>query len=375
MPKLTFYPLGNADSCLMDLENNKKLLFDYADMRCKDDKDDKRVDLPKLLRDDLKANRRDYYEVVSISHLDTDHFKGFSEFFHLEHDSKYQDDDRIKIKELWVPAAAIVEEKDTLDEEHLIVQKEARYRLKNRQGIRVFSRPALLKDWLESQGMSLDDVCHLITDAGQVVPNFSKAVDGAEFFVHSPFAKRLDDCELVDRNRDSIAMQVTFSYNGVETKFILAADTTHEEMTEIVDITKFHEREERLEWNVMKLSHHCSYKSLGPDKGETKTEPVENVKFLYEEKGQSGGIIVSPSDIIPTVDTIQPPHFQAANYYRDVVSQKKGEFIVTMEHPNKTYPAPLVIRINAYGAVVEKLNAMGAMGSVSSSAPRAGADE
>lgn len=375
MPKLTFYPLGNADSCLMDLENNKKLLFDYADMRCKDDENDKRIDLPKVLRDDLKASSRNYYDVVSISHLDTDHFKGFSDFFYLEHAAKYQSDDRIKIKELWVPAAAIVEEKATLDEEHCIVQNEARYRLKNRQGIRVFSRPGLLKDWLESQGMTLDEVSHLITDAGQLVPNFSKESDGAEFFVHSPFAKRLNDCEVVDRNRDSIVIQVTFSYFGVETKFILAADTTHEEMTEIVDITKYHGREERLEWSIMKLSHHCSYKSLGPEKGAVKTEPVENVKFLYEEKGQSGGIIVSPSDIIPTFDTIQPPHFQAANYYRDVVGQKKGEFKVTMEHPNKTYPAPLVIRINAYGAVIEKLNAMGAMGSVGSSAPRAGADE
>ena len=33
MPRLTFYPLGNADTCLIDLANGKKVLFDFADMR------------------------------------------------------------------------------------------------------------------------------------------------------------------------------------------------------------------------------------------------------------------------------------------------------------------------------------------------------
>lgn len=105
MPKLVFYPLGNADCYRMDLANGEKLLFDYADTRCRDDKDDKRVDLPAELRKDLNAAGRKYYDVVAFSHLDQDHTCGSSEFFYLEHDKKYQSDDRIKINELWVPAA------------------------------------------------------------------------------------------------------------------------------------------------------------------------------------------------------------------------------------------------------------------------------
>lgn len=375
MPKLTFYPLGNADCCLIDLENGKKILSDYAATRCEDDENDKKVDLPKLLKDDLKSSERNYYDVVSISHLDVDHFKGFTDFFYLEHSSKYQDDERVKINDLWVPAGVIIEDKQDLGEEHKIIQDEARFRLKNKQRIRVFSRPGLLENWLKSQEMTLDEVRHLITDAGQVVPSFNKTDDGVEFFVHSPFAQRLNDTEVIDRNSDSTVLQATFSYYDVETKFILGADTTHEAMTAIVDITKNKEREERLEWDIFKLPHHCSYLSIGPEKGKNKTEPVENVKCLYEEKGNEGGIIVSTSSIILNEETIQPPHFQAANYYREVVSKNKGEFKVTMEHPNKTTPAPLVIRINAYGATIEKLNAMGAIGASSSSAPRAGCDD
>lgn len=372
MPELNFYPLGNADCCRVDLRNGRKLLFDYANTRCADDEDDKRVDLPKLLRDDLHANRRDYYDVVTFTHLDADHTQGATDFFYLEHDQKYQSEDRIKISELWVPAAVIVEEQETLGEEHLVIQKEARYRLRNKQGVRVFSRPGLLKDWLNKNGLELDDVRHLITDAGQIVPGFTIDGDGVEFFVHSPFAKRLDECEVIDRNSDSIVLQATFNCYGEETKFILGADTTHDEMTDIVDITRWHGREERLESDVVKLPHHCSYLSLGPEKGKETTEPTPNVKWLYEKKGQTGLKIVSTSDPIPTEDTIQPPHRQAANYYRDLVKDKNGEFLVTMEFPYSTSPEPMIIEITSLGAKVKKRNATGGSSIIGGTAPRAG---
>ncbi len=374
MPKLTFYPLGNADSFRIDLDNGKKLLFDYAAMRCADDKNDKRADLPKLLRDDLKSNRRENFDVVTFTHLDEDHTKGSTDFFYLEHDKKYQTGDRIKIDEMWVPAAVIIEEQETLGEEHSIIQAEARYRLLNKKGIRVFSRPVLLQNWLAKKGVSLAEVEHLITDAGQLVPGFTTDADGVEFFVHSPFATRLNERDLVDRNSDSIVLQATFDCSGRKTKFILGADTTHDEMTDIVDITRYHKREERLESDVVKLPHHCSYKSLAPEgeKGKEKTEPVENVKWLYEEKGNKGLKIVSTSDPIPSVDTTQPPHRQAANYYRDLVKTKGGEFLVTMEHPSQTFPAPLVISIDSLGARTEKRNTTGGGSITSGTAPRAG---
>ena len=374
MQKLTFFPLGNADCCLIDLANGDKLLFDYADTRCRDDKDDKRADLPGELRKDLTAANRKYYDVVAFSHLDKDHICGSSEFFYLKHDKKYQSDDRIEIREMWVPAAVIIEDKETLGEEHAVIQKEARYRLRNKTGIRVFSRPGLLKDWLGSQGMTVDEICHLVTDAGQIVPGFTKEEDGVEFFAHSPFAKRLNECEVVDRNSDSLVLQATFEDYGTETKFILGADSPHEVLSEIVDITRQHKREERLEWDIFKLPHHCSYLSLGPEKGKDKTEPVPNVKWLFEDQGRDGGIIVSTSDPIPTGDTDQPPHRQAANYHKDNVASKSGEFRVTMEFPSTSKPEPMVIEIGGLGAKVVKRTTGGATSVTGSPAPRAGSD-
>jgi hypothetical protein len=372
MPRLTFYPLGNADCCLVDLADGRKLLFDYANTRCSDDASDKRIDLPTELRRNLTNASRKHFDVVAFSHLDQDHTCGSTEFFYLEHAQKYQSQERIRIKELWVPAAVIIEAEDTLGEEHAVIQREARYRLKNKSGIRVFSRPGLLKEWLESQGMKLDDVCHLITDAGSLVPGFNRDDDGVEFFVHSPFAKRINECEVVDRNCDSLVLQATFVDYSNETKLILGSDCPWDVLSDIVEVTRWHKREERLEWDVFKLPHHCSYLSLGPEKGKDKTEPVPNVKWLFEDQGRQGAIIVSTSDPIPSEDTDQPPHRQAANYHKDNMAIKDGEFRVTMEFPSTTKPEPLAIEIGAGGAKVVKRDQGPAVVITGGSSPRAG---
>lgn len=379
MALMTFYPLGNADSCLIKLDNGKRILFDYADKRCPDDPEDKRIDLPTELKKDL--GKRDYYDVVAFTHVDEDHIKGASGFFHLQHAKKYQGDGRIKMNEMWVPAATITE--DECEDEDKIIQEEARYRLKQKTDIRVFSRPNRLKDWLGKNGLKLEDVSHLIVDAGKVVPTFSLAADGVEFFVHSPFATRLNENDVEDRNLDSIVVQAVFEVDGAQTKAILAADTPHENWTEIVNITKYHKREERLEWDIMKLAHHCSYLSLGPErstkKSPDKTVPVNEVRFLYEEKGQEYCRIISTSMPIPSKGSkedlsAQPPHREAANYYKDDVLQTelKDRWLVTMEHPSESSPKPIVIKIDGFKATLEKAFSGGVSAIVSRPAPRAG---
>ena len=53
MHKVTFHNIGNADCIRIDLDNGKKILFDYAHMGDPHDDDDRRCDLPRELRDDL----------------------------------------------------------------------------------------------------------------------------------------------------------------------------------------------------------------------------------------------------------------------------------------------------------------------------------
>jgi hypothetical protein len=372
MHKLNFFPLGNADCCRIDLDSGRKLLFDYANVRDPKDDKDKRCDLPALLMEDLELADKDNYEVAAFTHLDNDHCCGAPDFFYLEHADKYKIKGRPKIDELWVPAAALVEE--GLEDDARVIRAEARYRFKQKKGIRVFSRPDRLKEWMKQENLDFDAHKHLITDAGKLVPGWAKATEGVEFFVHSPFAERTDKGEVIDRNDCSIVLQAWFSVGRRESRVILSADTSYDLWEAIVKMTRRYKNDARLEWDIFKLPHHCSYGSIGQDKGKTETVPTTHTKWLFETQGHNGCVVISTSKPIPADDADkQPPHRQAANYYKSkVTGPKDGEFKVTMEHPSIVKPEPLVIKIDDYGTTILKTIVGGSASVMSRPAPRAG---
>jgi hypothetical protein len=373
---LTFHPLGNADCTRIDLADGKKLLIDYADVRNRDDPYDRRIDLPQELKSDLRAARRNDYDVVCFTHLDDDHCCGASDFFWFDHAIKYQGEDRIKIKELWVPAAAILE--DGLDDCARLIRQEARHRLRIGSGIRVFSRPTSLQKWLEANDLTLESRAHLITDAGQFVPGFSMfGPERVQFFIHSPFGWRQNGSEVVDRNQDSVVFQATFLESNRETRALFMSNIDHTSIEQIVTTSKRHGNEDRLTWDIFKVPHHCSYTALGPDKGVDETTPTEHVKWLCETQGQPRSTMMSTSKSIPIAESnedkdVQPPHRQAAAYYKRVAVAKDGQLKVTMDLPSASNPKPTKIEITDRGARLLTVTAMPGVASIVPTPARAG---
>jgi beta-lactamase superfamily II metal-dependent hydrolase len=353
---ITFFPLGNADTTRIDLANGRKILFDYADMRNPADKDDKRIDLPKLLKEDLKEAKKTSYDVVAFTHLDDDHTRGAEEFFWFQ---AHQGSEKIKIETMWVPAALIVESRNNLEPSARAVQAEARHRFKEGKDIIVFSRPGRLKDWCEQNGIDFDSKQGILYDAGQVAPGFDIEVDGLEFFIHAPLGHVQDKRVDVDRNNDSLVMQALFKVQGVETSVLLTSDAKLDALSAIVGATKKYGRQHRLISHIYKVPHHCSYHSVGVDKGEDKTIPHPDVKWLLEVQGQKGMIQVISSEPIPEKGSkedidIQPPHREAYAYYKDANALKAGEIEVMMEFPNEVDPKPLKIVIGALRGRIER---------------------
>ena len=374
MTQMTFYPLGNADTSLIELRDGRRILVDYANKRT-DEMGDKRCDLPKLLEDDLKAAKRSDYSDVAFTHLDDDHCLRASEFFHFEWAAAYQGPGRHKIETLWVPAGAITEE--GVESDARVIRQEARHRLKNGKGIVVFSRPERLHDWLKERGLTVESRKDCFVDAGKLVPGFSLDLDGVEFFAHSPYAVRTNERGVEDRNSDSIMFQARFEESGTRTDALFTGDVDNEVLAEIVNITRHHERDDRLHWNVYHLPHHCSYTAIGPEKGKDKTTPVEQVRWLCETQGEPKSYIVSPSKPIPEKGTnedkdVQPPHRQAANYYKEDVLAEPRNLLVTMSEPTAVTPKPIVIAINGDGAVKLPSGSGGIRAAASVVAPRAG---
>jgi hypothetical protein len=374
--KLTFHPIGNADCTRLDLADARKLLVDYAAMRDPNDAWERRVDLPAELRTDLRAAKRDYYDVVCFTHLDKDHTNGAGDFFWFDHAEKHQGEGRTKMRELWVPAAAILE--DGLDDCARIIRQEARHRLKLGAGIRVFSRPIKLKGWLESNGLTLESRASLITDAGNYVPGFSlTGPERVQFFIHSPFGWRQDDNEVVDRNQDSVVFQATFLEAARETYALFMSDIDHDSIEHIVTTSKRHKNEARLLWDIFKVPHHCSYNAIGPEKGDDETKPTDEVKWLCEVQGRERHTMMSTSWSIPVKgskedEDVQPPHRQAAANYKRVAGARDGQFKVTMDLPSASKPKPTTIEISDRGARLLTVSATVGVASIVSTPARAG---
>lgn len=378
---ITFYPVGNADTCQVRLSAGRRILFDYCHRGICETDDDPRIDLKKHLQEELKAVKRDYMDVVAFTHADDDHICGSTDLFELWHAAKYQGNDRIKINELWVPAAMLLEEvtRDRMSDEFALWRREARHRVLEGRGIRVFSKPKKLVDeWLR-QALRERGECEfarddLFVDAGTLVPGFDLMTDGAEFFCHSPFIKHCDDGDTV-RNDASLIFNVRLRADGADYDFLQVGDSTWEVLEDVVKITKSHGNIDRLRWNLFNIPHHCSSYALSDVKGDRETVPKPLVKELLL-LGQPGSYLVSSSKPIPDsrdmYEATQPPHIQARKAYESHCKQVNGrKFLVTMEEPNAAAPKPLNFEVSAGGISWSKA-AMGAPALMGAVAPRNG---
>ena len=313
------------------------------------------------LREELGAAKRDSFDVVAFTHSDQDHIANSTEFFELLHEEKYKGKGRIKIRELWVPAAMILEEaeSDQRSDEFVIWRQEARYRLKEGKGVQVFSKPDKLKKWLEDNGLTVDSRRHLITDAGQLAKGLSLGTDGVEL-----------------RNDASLIFQVRFEIDGTRVNYFAVGDSKSDVLEDIVAATHAHKNDERLDWDLFNVPHHCSAFALAPEKGAKETEPVDKVKELLRH-GQSDAYVVSSSRPIPddkaAYEQEQPPHIQARNAYERYLREVDGrKFLVTMEEPNANKPEPLEFEISGGGCTYLGRSITGAAAVITSTPPRAG---
>ena len=360
MFSLNFFPLGNADTIRIISPHGHRFLFDFALLKS----DEAGFDLEEDIRTDLRKAGKNGFDIVCITHVDADHCRGFEEVFYLRHSASHQGGNRLLIDTLWVPAAAITET-GLAEESARRVQKEARHRLKAGEGIVVFSAPKALDDWLWSQGIDPASRSGCIQHAGELISGWSLQGDGIEFFIHSPLSWRQDEQgKEVVRNSASVVLQAVMRVGNADTRLILGADVDSADLTEVVKSTRRHGNDDRLDWDVLKLFHHCSYKSLNKDdRGVRETEPVPEVADLIEAHGADRSIIVSPSDPIPAALSKkgdQPPHRQAANYYERIQKSRAGQFKVTMDTPKR----PITITVGNGGVSV--LTAMAAPASAAS---------
>jgi len=280
-----------------------------------------------------------------------------------------------------MPAAMLAQTTDNESQldEFAILRQEGRHRLLEGKGIKVFSQPETLMEWLrpklKDRGESDTARDHLFVDAGTIVDGFTLSEDKVEFFCHSPFIKHCDEGDIV-RNDASLVFNVRLDADGEIFDYLEVGDATWESLSDIVDATKYHDNMDRLAWDIYNIPHHCSYLALSDEKGEKKTVPKPKVQEILD-LGRKGAYIVSCSDpctdIKESYEQIQPPHIQARNAYKASLEAVGGRnFLMTMEEPNANKPEPIVFELTSSGNAWIKSGAVGAVGAAVSSPSRAG---
>jgi ribonuclease BN (tRNA processing enzyme) len=324
--KLSFYPLGNAETILLQLSNNKIMLMDYADMdTCNG------FSLKKEL------TKIDTFDVVMFNHAHEDHVKGASEFFEFEHAEKYKGNGRKKIKDLWISSAFMLD--TNLCEDARVIRQEARYRLKNREGITVFASPDSLDKWLEENDLSTNDDDHNIVHAGKLLSNFNHHLgDEILIFVHAPFSEDCNDVE--DRNEPSIVLQIrlTTADRGKPTNIFITGDVKYTILEKVVDRSEVRNGG-YLDWDILDIPHHCSYTGLSNEKGDGITEPSIMIKNFLKDRSSSNAIMVASCH---EFNDNTPPHIEAKKAYIKYSNERR--FISTSDSSK-----PIVFEIDQFG--------------------------
>ena len=374
---IRFYPVGNGDTSQIILNDGRRLLFDYRHIEKSTSDESPEIDLEKQLKKELNDSGIDYFDVVAFTHSDKDHIENSTNFFELKHAKKYQGDGRIKIKTLWVPASMIIETTtyDNQDAEFVIWRQEARHRMKEGEGIRVFSKPDKLKDWLNENNLTVESRKHLISDAGTIVPEFDIKDDGIEFFCHSPFIKHVDEGEDL-RNEAALIFNIRFKTLFSSIDYLAVGDSEVSVLEDIIEISQNNSNSDRLDWDLFNIPHHCSYKALNIEKGKKETVPSEKIEELLQS-GKTGCFLISSSNPIidndDAYDQTQPPHIQAKKCYQRYLDENNGcQLLVTMEEPNEDSPEIIEFIIDNDGIARKKKNNSGHEKITSKPAPRAG---
>lgn len=361
MSKIIFYKVGNGDTCLIKTNAGKKLLFDFC--QASDE------NLSEKIKNDIDWTDRtpNELDVLAITHLDKDHICDSQSVFYFNHATKYQSHDRIKFKTLWIPAAVIVECGTQICDDSWVIRAEARYRLREGKGVRIFGRPESIKNWLEENKIDIESVRHLFTGAGQLVSGLSLETDKFEVFVHSPFYEKEDDGD-VDRNTETLIVSIKFKeHQNCSTNLLMLADADSDLLHKIVGITEAAKNTDRLKWDIMKIAHHCSYKALNKaEKGKNETIPVENVEKLMKYANPRAVMVASCKEV--EKDSDQPPHHQAYATYKKFCDLNGHQIKLTADGDER-----IIIDVGRYGCALDCNDEVDAMKVMTSSmAPRVG---
>lgn len=350
---ITYFPVGNGDTSLIKLADKTTFVIDLNVTEAASDEDDlARYDVHGHLLREMRsdADGRPHTDGYCLSHPDQDHVRGFATVFYTGDPSKYADKDkragRIIIDELWFAPRVFSpwEEKDLSDDAKAFKAEAERriavYRKDKAEGAKPGNRIRII-GYTDNPDLKGLEALIVVPGTSINVINGSTKQDFS-FFVHAPFKGDTDDKDK-GRNETSIVLQARFTVDGVAAAALafFGGDAPCTVWEDIIDRSEA----STLAWDLLLAPHHCSWTFFSELPSEENKPSPKILGFLKNHK-RKGAFVVSSSKPIKNDDD-NPPHYQAAERYREAVG--KDRFFCTGEHPNERRPLPIYFRMTKNG--------------------------
>lgn len=313
-----FWPVGCGDSTTIKVNDNVVLQVDLRHTaRSEDDEEPTSPVVDELLDLLPEVDGCKYLAVFALTHPDLDHCQGFKLLM------ERVDDGELRIGELWFTPRIFRDNdsEDGLSEDAQAFCDEATRRVKAMIG--------KTEDEIESGDrvmvignddiLAEDDYKHL-PDRFKTRPGEEIAVlDGAHLdgtfraFIHAPFG---DDSE-AERNRTSLAMQVTLTDGEGSGRLLLFGDLDYPALARIFDISD----DENVAWDVLLAPHHCSKSAMYfQDEGDDDEALKQDIVDAMTDAAGETGWVVSSSVQVPATNKSgdNPPHAKAKAQYEAI---------------------------------------------------------
>ncbi|KQS03590.1 hypothetical protein ASG11_04435 [Sphingomonas sp. Leaf357] len=336
-----FWPVGTGDSTTFVVEPDR-LIF-QVDLRQTVKSEDEDTDcapiVDKLLEHLPKDGDRPYLSAFALTHPDKDHVLGFQQLL-----------DSADIGELWFSPWIFREnDGDGLCEDAIVFRTEAHRRVDATiaaggdpgagDRVRLIGHDPLLEEE-HYQGFPRQ----FLTIPGNSVT----MLDGVDYpddfkvFIHGPFKPE----DMVgDRNNTSLVMQVVLGGDPAAGGVLLFGDHKYPTIRKIIDVTRAHDNEDFLRWQVLLAPHHCSKSVMYQEEG-GKTVLKQDMLDDLEALQVGDGIIVASSASVPASNAAgdNPPHASAKSRYEEIA---KGGFLCT--HDDGGHAEPLRFELSDAG--------------------------